>query len=432
MNFSKINEVSHAKLFNFFLSAGYFLGLVLLMAVFVNHGPHNLVLALFVFTGLFFIAISPLKSFKSYSKNRLFFSLVLIYLIHYLMVNFYHLGWGGDFKFALERVRWAVYILLLFPLVSQIVESEIYKRSSFKRLHHCIFGLIAVLLIVIISDSIHRAVFKGPLFLQLFSSKILENPIRASWTYNAIPFSQLSFFASLVCLVFAAKMRLVDLKVATLSWALSAGMFLTSILSQTRSTWLGVLVFGLCLTFLYKKSRKLVFVLAVIVLVPILFIENNFLKNRLISIGSRTSFSNRYRIEHWSANLKLSYNNLLIGVGYAQNKKPVVIDPYLSKFTDDSKMRYGHSHNEYIETLSGMGILSLLLYLGIFAVPLLSLLKKKSLDFAQSIGVSYLVFIYFVAMFDVINFISWTCLTITWFFCLLYESPLNEDNLRVQ
>jgi len=414
------------------LKFGFCVLLTYLIALFVNHGPHNIFIALSALVGLTFILSNPKKHFQNYKKDRYFFMALFAYVIFYIFFNIYHLNTLEDLAFAFERVRWVSYAILIFPMVKQIIEQKIYKDPSL--FNFKFFILIAALLLssLIFMDSISRVFYGQPFTASWFSNLSSHFYTRASWTYNPIPFSQLSFFAGLLFLLSSWKVWMVRQKLALTFLITGVGMLVVTIFTQTRATWLGFLVFGACLFILHKNSRKKLLILSSLMFLIISFSGENELKTRMYSITSMNKFSNVYRIEHWAANLKLAKGNLLTGVGYAENRKPAVIDPYLKKFTKKTHLLYGHSHNEYLDVLSGMGLASFFLFLFILAYPVLKLIRApRKKDLPIAVCISFLCFMYSSAFFDLIALTSWSTIIAAWYFCLLYKGSNDENSLRV-
>jgi len=414
------------------LKFGFCTLLLYLIALYVNHAPHNIFITLSALLGLTFLLSNPKKHFKNYKSDFYFFSALIAYAAFYVLFNIYHLKTLDDMAFALERVRWVVYALVVFPMVKQIVVQKVYKDPSLLKFKAFILVLAMILTTLIFMDSISRVLYGQPFTAKWFSNLSSHFYTRASWTYNPIPFSQISFFAGVLFLLSSWKVWLTRQKIAWVFLLAGIGMLIVTLFTQTRATWLGFLVFGAALFVFHRQSRKKIIIFAGLAALAISLSGENELKTRMYSITSKSKFSNVYRKEHWAANLKLARENLFTGVGYAENRKPAVIDPFLKKFTKRTHLMYGHSHNEYLDVLSGMGLASFILFLFILAYPAVKLIRSnKRKDLAAAACISFLCFIYSAAFFDLISLTSWSTIIAAWYFCLLYKGANHETHLRV-
>jgi len=414
------------------LKFGFCTLLLYLIALFINHGPHNIFIALSGLIGLVFISLDPKKHIRNYFEDKNFFLALLGYVGFYILFNLYHLNTFDDIVFAFERVRWVSYALLIFPMTRQIVIKKVYKDPSLIKFKYLFLAAALLLSVLIFADSVSRVLYGQPFTAKWFSNLSTHYYTRASWTYNPIPFSQLSFFASVIFFLAAWKLWTSRFKVAVTFLTTGAGMLAVTLFTQTRATWLSFILFLGSLFLFHKRSRQKISTFAFAMVLMIALSGENELKTRLRSIASQTKFSNVYRKEHWIANLKLAKENLVSGVGYAENRKPAVIDPYLKKFTKKTHLLYGHSHNEYLDVLSGMGAASFLIFLFILSYPVVTLIRStKDKDLPVAACISFLCFIYSAAFFDLISLTSWSTIIAAWYFCLLYKNFEDEDNLRV-
>jgi len=414
------------------LKFGFCTLLLYFIALFVNHAPHNIFITLSGLVSLVFLLSNPKKHVKNYVEDRSFFIAILAYVAFYVFFNIYHLNTLKDLMFALERVRWVSYALVIFPMVKQILEQEVYKDPDLLNFKYIFLTAALVLSSLIFIDSFSRVMYGQPSTAKWFSNLSSSYYTRASWTYNPIPFSQLSFFASVGFLLTAWKLWSQKSKLAFTLATTGVGMLAVTLFTQTRSTWLSFAVFCASLFILNERSRKKIAALTCVVLLGVVFSGESELKSRLYSITSQKKFSNVYRKEHWIANLKLAKENLLIGVGYAENRKPAVIDPYLKKFTEKKHLLHGHSHNEYLDVLSGMGLVPFVIFLFIFTYPLYKLIHSPfKNELPAAVFISFLFFMYSAAFFDLIALTSWSTLITAWYCCLLYKGSNDEDSLRM-
>jgi len=250
---------------------------------------------------------------------------------------------------------------------------------------------------------------------------------RAAWTYNPIPFSKLTFFA---CLAFGClALNLKSKGEKRLSFVFSVLFLGITVATQTRASWLGVMLVAPLLFLLIKKSR--VFLAVLLVLAGLVLYSNpgGLVATRLQSISTNSkSFSNTYRMEHWKANVRLLKDNYTLGVGYGANRKPKVIYRYLTRFTTDYSRMYGHPHNEYLDVLIGMGVFVFPLFLMILLFPLrqnyISIKKGRAFEHYNVLVFSslYLLFAFFTALFDKITLTSWFTILICWGLSFYYKN----------
>lgn len=396
------------------------------LSLFINQAPHNLTITiLFLFTCLF--GAINYKQFTEQLKRHSYFYVALgLYLIIYLLINTFHLGIGADLLYAVKRSRWIIFSLICVPILPSVVFKNKKAQSLFLK-----FVLIplSLLCLLIIYDSFTRLVWMEASTSLWFKSSLQGAfSSRASWTYNAIPFSKMAVFSS--GFLFLASF-FTTTKQRFFIRSISIAMFSVSILSLTRATWLSLF---LCapIILIYSKRIKilgpsLLFLIAFCALIGF----SPILKKRLSSISSTTSYSNKYRIEHWKANLKVLAANPFFGIGYAQNRLEKNMKPYMNEFHKDPRRVYGmHPHNEYLDVSVGMGIVSLLLFLLILSYPILYKLKTVGfykLSLTEFLSSLFLVYIYLTAFFDKITLTSWSMILFCWA-VLLYGS--NELKLK--
>ncbi len=420
--------------------------LALILSMFVNQAPFNLVSIFFGVFSIFSIFKYKKQSLTILKPLKKFLFLIIIYFILFTLINFYHFGFNEDFVYAMRRLRWCLYAILFIPSIS-ILFSNFTKLQENKKLKiiKYFYLISSSLFILIFLDSLGKLFWdKSYLAIYLKSANTIYQGKRASWTYNPIPFSKLMFFACCLNTFF----YLIFKKIKHNMYAYSAALllilnFTTFILTQTRASWLSLLLVLPCL-FLFRKFAKIsinktVVLLLMFSLLIILNIKPNFISKRFSSIYSLNNFSNTYRIEHWKANIALSLDNKILGAGYAANRNPEVIDPYLKKFTGNTKKLYGHPHSEYLDILAGLGFPSFIIFCFIMLYPFVKnflLLLKINGNHEKLFETRILVlclciqlFTLFTSFFDKINHTTWAIILINWS-VLFYISNIISINTK--
>ncbi|KYG69908.1 hypothetical protein AZI85_16065 [Bdellovibrio bacteriovorus] len=146
---------------------------------------------------------------------------------------------------------------------------------------------------------------------------------------------------------------------------LTATVFFT----YSRSSWMGLVSATLMAVFVMRKNRTVILGFIFSILVGIIMFLTNFmsLKERLLYTGDFTgATSTTVRIEIWKANIAMFLDQPWFGVGYWHNTE------LLSKYTTPDKVPgddiFAHAHNQYLQVLSGTGIIGFTIYLLLIAV----------------------------------------------------------------
>jgi len=133
------------------------------------------------------------------------------------------------------------------------------------------------------------------------------------------------------------------------------------LLTITRGVWIAVTVAA---TFYFVvKSRKhaFAFLSAVVIFVALGYVTSKPLRAR---IDQTISFDKSYdseRLVLWQANWYIFKNNPIFGIGYGENKHR--IREFYDILNVPAGQFEGNAHNQYINFLSGTGVVGLLFYL---------------------------------------------------------------------
>jgi O-antigen ligase len=430
-----------------------------MLSIFFNQALYNTINLLFLFfvIGLFIrykatfqVIIQPYRGF---------FILLISYFLLYQAINLYHLNLA-DYWYAFRQSRWLLYAAFLVPLGMFLFRDGLSTQQ--RRFGGYFYLVCALLAGLIVYDSFTRLVFhEASTALWFKTSSLHTTGPRVSWTYNPIPFSQLAFFAALLfyAVFYGSKHR--GLRYASLGLCL--GMLTIVAFSQTRGSWLALLVMSGILFFFFKKTSLFIVTVFFAIILSAENLTEYKLLQRLLSIQNTTSdASNTVRLDFWQANLKLSADHPWLGVGYAANLKPEVINPYLRPLTENESVAYKHPHNEYLDRLSGMGGPALILFISILCWPLrlawqllqrpppglpvlwLNIRQKWSPTRPQqntltvqqyhvaALALGYLVFLIVAACFDQLTLTSCSTLIFCWALIFYLHDQLRQSDAMVQ
>ncbi|CAN5542946.1 hypothetical protein BH10BDE1_BH10BDE1_36030 [soil metagenome] len=159
--------------------------------------------------------------------------------------------------------------------------------------------------------------------------------------------------------------------------------------SYTRGAWIAIAAaVAIMVLFLGRKIAISVYSGSVALLVGAFFASEEF-RQRLASVVSTTDLSNVQRIDIWKANIAMFKDHPIFGVGYGFNED--LITAYYEKLGITQEFG-GHAHNNYLQFLSGTGILGFAAYTaftGIFlwmSIKLLRTVKKGTATYGLVLG----------------------------------------------
>jgi len=152
------------------------------------------------------------------------------------------------------------------------------------------------------------------------------------------------------------------------------GMFILAavalVLTLTRSAWIGILVAGCVILFLYKPKT--------LILIPVvagLFFafSPKHIRNRALTIFKRRSYSNMERLEYIHAGIKIIKDYPLFGTG-PDTVDMVFQDPKYE--LSESAKRNVHLHNNFLQIAAERGIFAFIAWLTFVIWTLSSLIKR--------------------------------------------------------
>lgn len=211
--------------------------------------------------------------------------------------------------------------------------------------------------------------------------------------YNAVAFADLTIFFGLASLL-------------TLPWRLSPWPRLEAALkiaavpislygvwvSQTRSSWALLLVFGLVYLLTkrqWQRRTKLIFVAALVVVMTVgAVLSWNSKESRwknMVSDVSRYEQHDRdtsvgIRIQLWKASWLMFKESPLVGVGVPNFRPELVKLQKQGIVTELVSTDYGEPHNDMLGALAGYGLLGLLSMLALYLIPAAVFWRRSASD----------------------------------------------------
>lgn len=129
--------------------------------------------------------------------------------------------------------------------------------------------------------------------------------------------------------------------------------------SYTRGAWIGVAAAVFVMSLYLGRKVAIASILSGVILVGGGAAVSEKFRDRLASIVSMTNQSNTERLDVWRANIAMFKDNPILGVGYGVNEE--IIGDYYTKLGITQEFG-GHAHNNYLQFLSGTGLLGFAAY----------------------------------------------------------------------
>ncbi len=190
----------------------------------------------------------------------------------------------------------------------------------------------------------------------------------------------------------------------------------TLIGTYTRTVWIAMLCV-LFVALLYARIRKAAFIsAAVLVAVLIAVYFNAFeIKDRILySFDLSSNSSQGARLAVWSVNWQIFLDHPIFGVGF-ENSSKLYPQYYLDVLSQTGGYIPGHAHNQFLNILTGSGLVGLFAFLGIFISGLVFFHRKfrASLEIEQK----------------QLSLSSLLCI-IAFFACSMTETPIIQQETR--
>ncbi|MGE8659934.1 MAG: O-antigen ligase family protein [Achromobacter sp.] len=211
--------------------------------------------------------------------------------------------------------------------------------------------------------------------------------------YNAVAFADLTIFFGLASLL-------------TLPWKLSPWPRLEAALkiaavplsiygmwvSQTRSSWALLVVFGLVYLLTkrqWARRTKLVFLGGLIVVMAVVAAVSWYAKDsrwqKVVSDLNRYEQHDRdtsvgIRIQLWKASWLMFRESPLVGVGVPNFRAELLKLQQQGVVTEEVAIGYGEPHNDMLGALAGYGLLGLLSILALYLIPAAIFWRRSASD----------------------------------------------------
>lgn len=147
---------------------------------------------------------------------------------------------------------------------------------------------------------------------------------------------------------------------------------LALLLTFTRGAWIGVFVGFIVMGFLFHRKWGLRILFGLLALGLAAFFLVPAIQERALQFMSSSSYDSE-RVWIWKANWQMFLDHPIFGVGYGENTQ--ALPQYYKKISAPEGLIVSHSHNQFLNILSGLGILGFLSYLWVF-IKFLSLSWK--------------------------------------------------------
>ena len=188
------------------------------------------------------------------------------------------------------------------------------------------------------------------------------------------------YFTGIVLLAFACLLfRKADRRLTLIGAALFFALNLLSMfLTGTRAAWLGFIAgFTLLLYFVFKSKKmvslKMILVVLVILILTATFVDLGWVIDRLASIADSSYGSNRQRIMMYLGGLEMFKDHPLVGVGIGQFRTA-----YANYRVEGAKL-YTHIHCFYLHLLVELGLIGF----SVFVLLVYNVLKTGIIVYSE-------------------------------------------------
>ncbi|WP_413570360.1 O-antigen ligase family protein [Bdellovibrio sp. HCB117] len=217
-------------------------------------------------------------------------------------------------------------------------------------------------------------------FLMPANSEYFGYPNRLQGTFSNINFLAHSYFLVFLLALglFVAHLQNNEKGLASLLAVTVITVFIALLLTFTRTIWFSIILSIPILFFFANRKMALRVFLSLCLLFGAIFISDIGGARDRITNTLTTNPGDTIRLTLWQTSFKIFLDNPVVGVGYMNNKRDILM--YLKKYgeTNITTEFDTHSHNEILSFLAGTGIVGTLLYLGLFV--LFFLLGVKTLN----------------------------------------------------
>ncbi len=273
---------------------------------------------------------------------------------------------GGILSPSPKAVWWAIlgdsrWILLLYTFVWLWDRFSISHFEKYMRVAFIIAFILGVYACIQFFTGVNIA----------RSKSVLE----ISWILNGRNYYRATGFFSM-CLTFAYAIGMMGFVAAGQLWPLNKNSFsarlhlvpilgavggaLICIFSIARGAWVASLATIMIMVILTKPKAVWKYLLGIASLGAIAIFSSDLLRDRIASILSFAERSNWLRLAIWRANWLMFLDHPTIGVGLGMNGS--VTKEYFERLNLQNADVYSHAHNNFLNMLSGTGILGLVAF----------------------------------------------------------------------
>jgi O-antigen ligase len=340
-----------------------------------------------------------------------------------LLVALFGFRWRKMLHHVDDQSRWLISVLLLYFLgqtIPLIIHGEDISEFDLSARY---IAASLVLLVVL------KYTISARWFFSLAATGALVAGIFAFYQAEFLGVSRVTAFDNPIHYGNGA-MAMALLAMAAIGWAMKqnyrffwiallfggfvGGMY-ASLMSATRSGWVAIPIIVLTGLYVYwqplLRRKVLSLVLLMVVVVGVGSVSQVDLVERRAAVAidefvdyyeeNRNDTSVGLRLDMWKAGWLAFQENLLIGVGPA-GTDAVVDKLVLSEEIHPAVQNFRHLHNQYIDNLARYGLIGLICYLLLLAVPFVLFLKKTRSD-VTSVQALALGGCFFVELHAVVN-----------------------------
>lgn len=301
---------------------------------------------------------------------------IIIALLAWMLLS---ILWSDVPSFALRKSIYFISIIPIYFVVCDVIASrdrlkQILKIILVSGFITSLIGIVQFVMQFIVGKKILVSFYQWVgryLWGNGLGAMVINNPswqvnINGRYFFRAIgPFPDAHNFSFYLVILFFVVFLGYWLGVSRKISLLAGGVTLTALLlSMARSGYVG-LVFGLILIIVLlwrliniKRNKLIIFAMALIAVV--LLIPGQYISSRFYSIFDIQQGSNAERLMIWKNSLNIAKEHPLIGVGIGNYSNAVSADlPYRTSV---------NAHSNYLDFLTELGVVGLLLWLLIYGI----------------------------------------------------------------
>lgn len=255
---------------------------------------------------------------------------------------------------AILEFRWIVELWFMVLVLSHV--------QDWNKLYKFILGTLATssaIVLVFYFTGFNPVLLMKPGHLP---SESLAEPRLGGFFGHSMPFAHTYSMAFFI----AAGFFLLNRKSLSRNWQIASGIgllctFLAIIFSYSRGIWLACIVAAVGALVISKNKSLLKALVAGAVLAGLAFAIVPDLQGRVTSTAQQKVNGDNQRKVLYRANWEIFKDHPIIGIGYGYNR--IKLREYYDRLEIPAGFFEGHAHNQYVQWLSGTGILGLGFYM---------------------------------------------------------------------